>query len=709
MKDKMKKVFFLIVVLCILFIFYFFEGFRFLSLDYIQNEFESWKGFVQERWLSSAIIFFVVYVSATALSFPGATLLTLLAGALFGIVWGVVIVSFASTLGATFAFLGTRYLFRDFVERRFGVFIQRMNQGLKTDGELFVLSLRLIPVVPFFVVNAVFGLTQISTLKFFFYSQLGMIPGTFLYVNAGQELGKLRSLNGLLSPSVLISLTLLGIFPWLVRFGVLVMRNWQTYRLFPRPKSYDYNLIVIGAGAGGLVTSFIAAALKSKVLLIEKHLMGGDCLNYGCVPSKALLRSASAIHNIRHAGKFGIEVSEPKINFEKIMGRVQSVIKKIAPHDSVERYTKMGVDCISGEAILRSPFEVEVNGKKITTKNVVLATGAEPFIPQIPGLEETNVLTSETLWKLKELPRKLLVVGGGAMGCELAQAFGRLGSQVILVERSCFLLPRGDTEASAFIQKVFAEEHVQVLLSSEVISVSSNIATIRSASTEMTVEFDKILFAIGRKARTQGFGLEQLGIELTDQKTIQHDEFLATRFPNIFVCGDCAGPYQLTHVAAHQAWYAAINALFSPFKKFKQDLRVIPSVIFTSPQIAQVGLTEAEAKDKKIEFQMHRYDLQDLDRAICDGDPRGFVKILVQAETGQIIGATIVSQNSGESISEIVLAMKHRIGIGKILETIHAYPTWAEANKYVAGKWKSANAPQLALKILEEFHSWRRG
>ncbi len=704
----MKKKLFLILLIAFICGVYFFGGFKSFSLVAIQSQLGLLQSYVKQNYLVSIVGFFSIYVMATAFSFPGATLLTLLAGALFGLFWGFVVVSFASTTGATIAFLGTRYFFREFVETNFHDFIEKINKGLNKEGAFYLLSLRLIPAVPFFVVNLVFGLTQLAVWRFFVFSQIGMIPGTLAYVNAGEHFGQLNSLSGLLSPTFLFALTLLGILPWIVKAVFSMLKQWKINRQYSKPKHFDYNLVVIGAGAAGLVTSFIGAAVKAKVALIENHLMGGDCLNYGCVPSKALIRSAAAAHQIKHSSKYGIEVSNYRVLFSQVMERLRQVIKEIEPHDSVERYSGLGVDCLQGHAFIKTPFEVVVNGRTLTTKNIVIATGAEPFVPQLPGISEVNFLTSESLWKLKELPRRLLVVGGGAIGCEISQAFSRLGSEVILLERGSRVLPRADHEASALIQKVFETEKIRLVLEAELLRVLPGQAVVKIGDQEQVLDFDQIIFAMGRRARTKGFGLEALGINLNSNMTIEHDEFMATKFPNIFVCGDCAGPYQLTHVAAHQAWYAAVNALFSPLKRFKQDLRVIPSVTFTDPEVAQVGLTEASAKEKNLEFQSHTYDLSDLDRAICDGENTGFVKILTAKNSDQILGATLVGRHSGEYLSEIVLAMKYRLGLNKILGTIHAYPTWAESNKYAAGKWKAANAPQKILLFLDKFHSWRR-
>lgn len=700
---------FLVSMALILFLFAYFSGLKdLLTLNSIQTHLGEWQNLSKSNPLSTALIFFVVYVVGTALSIPGASALTLLGGALFGTILGFLIVSFASTIGATLAFLGTRYIFREWVENKFPEKIAAINSGVRTDGVFYLLSLRLAPVVPFFLVNMLMGLTQMSLFKYFVVSQLGMIPGTIAYVFAGQELGKITTLAGLISPSVLTAFIFLALVPWMAKGFLYLLNHHRLYKPFKKPKKFDYNMIVIGGGAAGLVTSYIAAAVKAKVALVEKHKMGGDCLNYGCVPSKALIKSAKTAHAVHHAAKYGVTSSSANIDFQQVMKRLQKVITEIEPHDSVERYTKLGVDCFQDSAKIISPYEVKIGDSVYTTKNIVIATGAQPFIPKIAGIELIRPLTSETLWSLTEQPKRLLILGGGAIGCELAQAFQRLGSQVTLVEKSQHLMARADDDVIEILESTLKSEGVHLLLGGEVFELSANTAKVKSVVGTQEIAFDQVIFALGRKARVDGFGLSELGIVLNDKGFIEHDEFLATKYPNIFVCGDCAGPYQLTHVAAHQAWYAALNGLFAPFKKFKEDLRVIPSVTFTDPEISQVGITEKEARERNIKIVVTKYDIADLDRAICDGENKGFVKVLTAEGSDQILGATIVAAHSGEFLAELVLAMKHKLGLNKVLGTIHSYPTWAESNKYVAGQWKAKTAPVELLKWVEMFHRWRR-
>lgn len=475
-----------------------------------------------------------------------------------------------------------------------------------------------------------------------------------------------------------------------------------------KSNKYEANLVVIGAGSGGLVSAYIAAAVKAKVFLIEKAHMGGDCLNTGCVPSKALIRSAKACYQAQHAARYGVQVDNVKVDFAAVMARVHEVIKEIEPHDSVERYSELGVNCIQGEAKIVSANEVLVGDRTITTRHIIVATGAGPAVPPIPGLDSIDYLTSDNLWELKEQPKRLLVVGGGPIGCELAQAFSRLGSHVTVVDMADKLLPRADNDVSSYVQNAFVEENIQLKLGCGLKRFSAGQATIEKSGKEEIIEFDKVLIAVGRKPNTQGFGLQELGVALNPNGTIKVDEYMRTSVDGILACGDVAGPYQFTHTASHQAWYASVNALFGGFKKFKTDYSTIPWVIFTDPEVGHVGAAENDLISAGIDYEVVKYGLDDLDRAIADGENIGMVKVLVQKGKDKILGATIVGSHSGEIISEFVAAMKNKKGLNSILGTIHSYPTWSEANKYAAGNWKRANAPQTLLKWVEKYHAFRR-
>ncbi|MCX2832262.1 FAD-dependent oxidoreductase [Microbulbifer thermotolerans] len=716
----MKKIGLLILLAILVAGFFYFDLHQLTTLDGLKNglsQFESWRA---EAPILVGGVFFLIYVLVTALSLPGAAVMTLAAGALFGLLWGTVIVSFASTIGATLALLVSRYLLRDTVQSRFGERLSPINKGIEKEGAFYLFTLRLVPVFPFFLINLLMGLTPLRALTFYWVSQLGMLAGTLVYVNAGTQLANLTSLSGILSPSLLASFALLGIFPLLAKKILTLIKNRRVYKDYKKPKKFDRNLVVIGAGAGGLVSSYIAAAVKAKVTLIEANKMGGDCLNYGCVPSKALIKSASLANQMRHADHYGLDAVSPDFSFRKVMARVHEVIRKIEPHDSIERYEGLGVEVIQGYAKLIDPWTVEIKRndgdvQRLTSRSIVLATGARPFVPPLPGIEEVGYVTSDTLWdefaQLDDAPNRLLVLGGGPIGCELSQSFARLGSQVTQVEMAPRIMIREDEEVSELAKTSLERDGVTVLTGHKAlrceISNGEKRLIVEHDGAEKAIAFDALLCAVGRVARLEGYGLEELGIETG--RTIVTNDYLQTLYPNIFAVGDVAGPYQFTHVAAHQAWYAAVNALFGQFKKFRVDYRVIPWTTFIDPEVARVGLNEQEAREKGIPFEVTRYGLDDLDRAIADGSACGFVKVLTEPGKDRILGVTIVGDRSGDLMAEFVLAMKYRLGLNKILGTIHAYPTWAEANKYAAGEWKRAHAPQGVLAWVEKYHQWRRG
>jgi len=638
-------------------------------------------------------------------------------GAVFGLLWGTLIVSFASTIGATLAFLAARFLFRDAVKSRFGERLKAIDAGVAKEGALYLFTLRLVPVFPFFVINLAMGLTNLKTQTFYWVSQVGMLAGTLVYVNAGTQLGQLESLSGILSPGLIGSFVLLGIFPLLANKIVEAIKANKVYAKWTKPACFDNNIVVIGAGSGGLVTSYIAAAVKAKVTLIEKHKMGGDCLNTGCVPSKALIRSAKLLSHIKRAADFGIKKVDAEFDFADVMNRVQSVIKTVEPHDSVQRYSDLGVEVIEGEAKILSPWEVQVTTEGetriITTRSIVIAAGARPFVPPIPGVEEVGYLTSDNIWALRELPKRLIVLGGGPIGCELSQSFARFGSQVTQVEMVPRLLIREDLDVSETVMAKFRQEGINVLVGHTakkfIIENGEKILIAEHQGQEVRIPFDQVILAIGRVANTQGYGLEDIGVELSPKRTVAINDFQETNYPNIFAVGDVSGPFQFTHTAAHQAWYAAVNALFGSFKKFRTDYSVIPWATFIDPEVARVGLNEQDAKEQGIAYEVSTYHLDDLDRAIADSEAHGFVKVLTQPGKDRILGVTIVGEHAGDLLAEFVLAMKHNIGLNKLLGTIHIYPTMAEANKYVAGVWKRNHAPEGLLRWVGRFHAWRRG
>lgn len=664
--------------------------------------------------ITAAAAFLLVYIAVAGASLPGAAaILTLAGGAAFGLVEGTLLASFGSSIGATLAFLGSRFLFRDTLQTRYGDRLAGFNQGIAREGAFYLFTLRLVPLVPFFLVNLMAGLTTLPARTFYWVSQLGMLPGTIAYVFAGTQLAGIESLRGILSPGLIAAFIVLGLLPLVTRKLSAWITMRRVYRGHRRPARFDYNLIVIGAGSAGLVSAYIGSAINAKVALIERHRMGGDCLNTGCVPSKALIRSARLIAEAREGSRYGLSDTTLAFDFAQVMERVQSVIRRIEPHDSVERYQGLGVDVITGEAQLVSPWEVEVNGRRLSARSIIIASGARPLVPAIPGLENVAFLTSDSLWDLRELPKRLVVLGGGPIGCELAQCFARFGSQVTQIEMAPRLMPREDADAAAEVTQRFIAEGIHVAAAHKALRIEHAADGARliceHEGREVAFPFDRILLALGRKANIEGFGLDKLGVRITSRGTVEADALLRTNFPNILVCGDVAGPFQFTHVAAHQAWFAAVNGLLAPFWSFNVDYRVIPWATFTDPEVARVGLSEDEARQHGIAHEVTRYGIDDLDRAIADSAAHGFVKVLTVPGKDRILGATIVGAHAGELLAEFVLAMKHGIGLNRLLGTIHIYPTMAEANKYAAGVWKRAHAPQAALRMAERFFRWRRG
>ena len=698
---------------------------RYLSFEQLKASQASFAQLHAEQPLTVAAVYFLLYVLATTLSIPGAVIITLAGGAIFGLWQGLLIVSFASTVGATLAFLASRFLLRDWVEARFGQRLADIHLGVDREGGFYLFTLRLIPVVPFFLINLLMGLTRMKVWTYYWVSQLGMLAGTAVYVNAGTHLAQLDSLQGILSPALLGSFVLLGIFPLIARRIVAAVQKRKVYARWAdqRPKTFDRNLIVIGGGAGGLVSAYIAAAVKAKVTLIEAHKMGGDCLNSGCVPSKALIKSAKLAHQMRHASNYGLSDANPSFSFKAVMQRVHDVIKAIEPHDSIERYTGLGVEVLQGYGRLVNPWTVEValndgSTQRLTARSIVIAAGARPFVPLLPGLDDVGYVTSDTLWdgfaKLDEVPKRLVVLGGGPIGCELAQSFARLGSQVTQVEMGARIMVREDEEVSELAKASLEADGVQVLTGHKALRCElvngEKILVVEHAGAEQRIVFDQLLCAVGRVARLQGYGLEDLGIPtLRKNFTIETNEYLQTIYPNIYAAGDVAGPFQFTHTAAHQAWYAAVNALFGEWKLFKADYSVIPWATFIDPEVARVGLNEQEAKEKNIPYEVTKYGIDDLDRAIADSEAHGFVKVLTVPGKDKILGVTIVGAHAADLLAEYVLAMKHGLGLTKILGTIHTYPTMSEANKYAAGEWKRAHAPQRLLAWVKKYHDWRRG
>jgi dihydrolipoamide dehydrogenase len=708
----MKKIIIMGLLMAIFALFFALDLGQYLTLDYIKSQQAALNDYYEHNTFITLLGFFLLYVVVTAASLPGAALMTLVAGAIFGLFTGLILVSFASSIGATLAFLVSRFLLRDTIQGKFSGSLKTINAGIEKDGAFYLFALRLVPVFPFFVINLVMGLTSLKTATFYWVSQVGMLAGTVVYVNAGTQLGQIESLSGIVSPDLILSFVLLALLPFIGRTIVNVIKRRKTLKEFTKPEKFDTNLIVIGAGSAGLVTAYIAAAVKAKVTLIEKHKMGGDCLNTGCVPSKAIIRSAKFLSHISRSQEFGIKKAHADFDFEDVMQRVQSVIKKIEPHDSIQRYSDLGVDIIEGEARVVSPWSVEVNGQTITARNIVIATGARPFVPPIDGIDKVDYYTSDNLWSLRKKPGRMVVLGGGPIGCELTQSFNRLGVEVTQVEMAPRIMGREDPEIADMVQQRFTQEGVKVLVNHKakqfIQKEGVHVLIAEHEGEDIEIPFDTLLVAVGRAPNTAGFGLEELGVRLSSRGTIDVDEFLQSSIPTIYACGDVAGPYQFTHTAAHQAWYSSVNSLFGIVKRFKVDYSVIPWATFTEPEVARVGLNERDAKEQGIDYEVTTFGIDDLDRAIADSEAHGVVKVLTVPGKDRILGVTIAGEHAGDLIAEYVLAMKHGLGLNKILGTIHIYPTMAEANKYVAGEWKRAHAPQKLLQWVGRFHAWMR-
>lgn len=712
---NIKRLILLAAVVIAIALFFAFDLQRILSVEYLGAQGEAIVAFTDSNTWAAAALFFVAYVAITGLSLPGAALMTLIAGALFGLVTGVVIVSFASSIGATLAFAIARYLFRDAVRRRFERALVAIDKGIEKDGAFYLFALRLVPAFPFFAINLAMSVTPIRAWTFYWVSQVGMLLGTIVYVNAGAELGQIESLSlsGILTPELIASFALLGLFPLIAKKVLAQLKARRALGRFRKPRRFDTNLVVLGAGSAGLVSALIAATVKARVTLIERHRMGGDCLNTGCVPSKSLLRSAKMLSYVARAREFGLKSAHAEFDFADVMERVQGIVKAIEPNDSVERYTGLGVDCVRGDATIASPWSVRVNGSEITTRNIVIATGGTPFVPPIPGLMDVPYYTSDTIWNLHTLPRRLVVLGGGPIGSELAQAFCRFGASVTQVEQAPRLLMREDPDVGELLGRQFTGDGVRLLTNHRALRVESGgeghvLVSSDADGNEVGAPFDALLVAVGRRPNTDGLGLDAIGVATDDRGGVEVDEFLRSTVPTIYACGDVIAPYQFTHTASHEAWYASVNSLFGPFKRFKVDYSVIPWTTFTDPEVARVGLNEQEAESQGIPVEVTRYDLEDLDRALADGEGRGFVKVLTPPGKDRILGATIVGHHAGDLLSEFITAMKWGLGLKKIMSTIHVYPTLAEANKFAASTWRKGHAPEGLLQWVEKFHRLRR-
>lgn len=726
------------------------QGADWFSLARLQAHYHdllAWYG--QAPWTVRAA-FFILYLVVASAAVPGIVVLTLAGGAVLGFGWALVLVSFASSLGATLTLLVVRHVLADSLPAYLGVRMTRrlthITQGLEREGVLYLLSLRLIPLVPFGAINVLMGLTRMPAWRFYLFSQLGMFPSTVIYVQAASQLASLQSVSEILQPHVaalFIALAgVLAVTPWVTRRVLLWLRQRALGVRYQRPSRFDYNLIVIGGGAGGLVSAYVAAHAQSRVALVEAGQMGGDCLNRGCVPSKALIQSARIAHQSRHAQGFGVQTGPVQIDFAAVMQRVRSTIAAIAPHDSPERYRAMGVDVMQAFAYILDPWTVELRRsgqppERISARSIILATGSQPQVPAIDGVEHSGYVTSDTLWDALEragtLAQRIAIVGGGPVGCELAQAFARLGAQVSLVENASVLLSKEDADVSALVAQALSADGVRVLTGHTVVRFESKALHAEAQKSmvlrqntpapgalsalpatlpdEFAVPYDLLIFATGRRPRLSGFGLEDLGIA---SDTLLHtDAYLQTLIPSIYAAGDVAGPHQFTHAAAHQAWYAAVNALLNGWAALRPDYSVLPTAVYVAPQVARVGLNEQQALARGIAYEATRFEMAGLDRAICDSAlgavPAGFVKVLTVPGRDTLLGVSIVGDQAAELLAPYALAMRQGLGLKAILSTIHTYPTLSESAKQVAGQWQHAHLPVAAMSWLARWHRWRRG
>lgn len=692
MNKLIKKVGLLVLIIICVIMFYHLDGNQYLNFENLKSHHQELFTFYQQNPLRFTLIYFFLYVGLVALSFPGATVLSLAGGYIFGFIKGLLIINWASTIGASIAFLIARFFFKDYLQRKFHYTFQKINQGMDREGNQYLLTLRLIPVFPFFLINILMGLTNISLLRFFIVSLIGMLPGTAVYVWAGTSLQNINSVSDIFTAKLITIFFLVGLIPILQSRILIYLKQKKHYSQFKTPKNYDYNLIVIGGGAAGLVNAYIATNLKAKVLLVEEDKMGGECLNYGCVPSKALI-------SLSKTKKYS------KANFYDLKNEIAKIIESIAPHDSVDRYKEMGVECVKGKASLISPFEVQINGTKYTGRKIIIATGAKPIYPNIKGLDVNKVFDYESIWKIENLPEKLVIIGGGAIGCELALAFSNLGTKVTIIEQN-EVLGTEDRDVASLVMKGLIGNNIDICEKSDLLTINHDKCSItfRNKNEVSEVPFDVLLIACGKIGNTDSISTT-LNLDLDSKKFILVNEYLETlKYRNIYACGDVNGLKQLTNAAAHQAWYTSVNALFGNWKKFSIEHDYIPHAVFVEPEIARVGVNELEALRNNLEYDLYHFDSSDLDRNLIERKKLGIIKVLTIKNTDQILGVTIVGEAASEIIAEYVLAMKYKLGLNKVLATSHIYPSFSEQNKYVAGVWKKRSVPGVILKVLKKYH-----
>lgn len=711
----MKRIIvFLLVIAAVLFALLWLDLNQLLTLSQLKQQQLDLQQFVDQNPIRTSIIYFLCYVGMATLAIPGALIMTLTGGALFGLMNGVLLVSFASSLGALLAFWIARFLLHDYVQTKYHARLTTINEQIKQQGNSYLLFLRLVPAFPFFLVNILLGLTPIRATSYYLITQIGMLPATLVYVHAGTELAKISDLDGILSWPLLLAFTLLGLLPFISRGIVKLVANHRLYNQWDKPKVFDYHTIVIGAGAAGLVSAYTSATLQAKVALIEPNSMGGDCLNTGCVPSKSILRSAKFVADLHRHEEFGITDANLRLQFPDIMHRVRSKVAAIAPKDSRQRYAELGVDCYQASAHLISPWQVELSDsetKKLTAKNIIIASGAHPAVPNIKGIDKIDYLTSDSVWNLETAPTQLLIIGAGPIGCELGLAFSRLGSQVTLVNNHSRILPNEDQQAAQLLQEKLEQAGLNIVnnfVADEFTQAGDYYhLSGKQHAEDKQLSCSHVLVAVGRKANTTA--LQALDIKLNSSGQVITNHYMQTNYPNIYACGDVTSPLQFTHSASHQAWHAAFNALFRPIKQFKCDLDNIPRALYTDPEIASLGLTEQQASEQGIQYEVTLLGMDDVDRAVIDSASDGFIKVITATDSDKILGVCIVGEHASELIAEFVLAKTHGLGLNKILQTVHLYPTHSEVNRAVAGQWRRRQFSQGKQKLLRKIQMWRLG
>ncbi len=706
------------------------------------------------------VLLAAVYVVACVLFVPG-SILTLGAGAVFGLVKGFIAVSVGSVLGAAAAFLVGRTVARGWVERKVAGSprFRAIDRAVGANGFQIVLLTRLSPLFPFNLLNYAFGLTRVPLGTYILASWIGMVPGTLMYVYLGTAIGDLARLSAGgaadeggtlrtvlfyvgLAAAVVVTVVITRIARKALRQAVCeegparlagpteVSAASRAAPLAPADAANDelvrnvhppdwvnpepaprYNLVVIGAGTAGLVTAAGAAGLGAKVALVERHLMGGDCLIAGCVPSKALLRAARAWAEVRDAGAFGVEVPPgARVNFPAVMERMRRLRASLSPTDSAARFRGLGVDVFFGSARFAGPDTVEVAGRTLHFRKAVIATGTRPRRPDVPGLDEIGYLTNETVFFLTELPARLAVIGAGPVGCELAQAFARFGAAVTLVGNQPQVLPREDADAAGRVARSLERDGVRLLLGAKVMAAgrrgADKFVHVEAAggSTELLV--DDILAGVGRSPNVEGLNLGAAGVDYDPDKGVHVNDRLRTSNRRIYAAGDVCSPSKFTHAADALARIVIRNALF--LGRARVSALVIPWCTYTDPEVARVGLNEQEARQQGVVVQTFVQELRHVDRAVLDGAPEGMVKLLVRKGTGRLVGATVVAPHAGEMIGELTLALAGRLGLGTLANTILPYPTQAEAIKKGGDAYQRTRLTPLVRWLTGKWLDWTR-